>query len=337
MKHASWIVLIFLFWVAGAISANETTVSLQTEPPAQAIQPDRDLVKTTIFLPPNTDYEITIRTPPSHEWFSTDFPVVEDTELYRFQGTTPTGEVGFETIYPIRGKYPIEVTANGKKHALVLHVNEAPSEMRNVAIFLGALFLLGLVGGQIFLRSLRAQSALALILLVGGFSFMMPKPLFAHGNKEAKAAGAILWEQKQGDFSMHVRFDASHAVVGENVAFDIEVQKAGNVLAEPVTVGIETFHMEDETVMFKGKFTAPTGTMKQTLHFFDGAQTQTTFTVEPAPGVFLSAGGVIDVTGVSPPLGVQVKTMILLAVVTFGGMAVGFFLIPGNKIAGEAV
>ena len=341
MKHTVWIfVVVFMLLAQWGVVASEPAVQLQTEPPAHAIQPDRDLVTTTFLLPPNSHYEITIRTPASHWWVSTDFPIVENTQLYHFRGMTPSGEVRFETIYPIRGAYPIEVTANGKTHALSLQISETPAEMRNVAFFLGGLFLLGLVGGQIFLRSHRAKSALATAFLVGGLSFfMLEPPAYAHGNNKDSqhTVASDFWEQTQGDFSLEVRFDPAHAVVGENVAFDIQVKKDGNLLQTPVTVEIETFHMEDEAVMFKGKFTAPSGTMKQALHFFDGAPTRTTFTVEPVPGVLLATYGVIAVEGVSPPAAVHVKTMILLTGVMAAGMAFGFFLIPANKITGEAV
>lgn len=331
-------VLLWISWESVSANVNDFPVSIQTNPAAHLIQPDRDLVKTTITLPPNSEYEIILRTPPSHSWVSTDFPLVENTQLYHFQGVTQTGEVRFETIYPIQGEYPIEVKVNGSKHSLALRVNETPAEIWSMLVFLGVIFLIGIAGGQIFLKSSHAKSALATWAVMIGFSLILGENLaYAHDEKGQKQPGIVHWEQKQDHYSIEVHFDATQAVVGQNVEFDIQIKKDGTLLQESVTVEIETFHLEDETVMFKGAFTSKTGLMQQTLHFFDGAETKTTFTLKALPTGALSTGGVIDVAGVAPPFKVKMKTMALLTLVVLGGMAVGFFLIPRRKMIGEAI
>ncbi len=334
MKWIVWVFFSFIF-SSGHLWAN---VEITTNPSPDHIKPDQDLVETTISLPAKSEYEIIIHTPQSRWWVSTDFPVVEGTQLYHFRGFTEDGKVHFKTIYPIRGEYQIEVIAQGETHKLSLAVNENSSEITNMLIFLGFLFLIGMIGGQIFLRSSRAKTAMATLAMLGMLSVLAPtEQAHAHENQTKEPHQTIHWTQSQGDYSLDVRFDSAQAIVGKNVDFDIQLKKRGELLQTSIIVEIETFRMEDQTTLFKGQFTSKTGQMKQTLHYFDGAETKTTLTVKSLDNLKLSTGGIVDVAGIAPPTKAKFKAMTLLTLVVLGGMAVGFFLIPGRKMIGETI
>jgi len=319
MKWIVWTFFSFMFFI-GSLWAN---VGMTTDPPPDQIKPDQDLVETTLSLPPKSEYEIIIHTPQSRWWVSTDFPVVEGTQLYHFRGFTEDGKVHFKTMYPIRGEYQIEVSTQGDKHKLSLAVNETSSEITNMIIFLGLLFIIGMIGGQIFLRSFRAKTAMATLAMMGMLSVLAPTdPAYAHETKPKAPHQIIHWTQSQGDYSLEVQFDSAQAIVGKNVDFEIQLKKGGALLQTPTIVEIETFHLEDQTTMFKGQFTSKTGQMKQTLHYFDGAETKTTLTVKSLDNLNLSTGGIVNVEGIAPPTKAKFKVMTLLTLVVLGGMAV---------------
>lgn len=332
MKKILWVSLwVFLF--LGNASAQ---VSVTTVPPMDQIKPDADLVETTIQIPPDSSYEIFVRTPPSHWWISTDFPMVENTLLYHFRGFSKTGTVQFKTIYPIRGEYPIELLVNGTKHQVSIQLNETPAELVNMGIFLAALFVIGIVGGQIFLRGAQAKSVSV------GFALFFAVLVFpgmneVYGGHPAPEHKNENWVEKDGIYELQVQFDSGYAVVGDQVDFKITLLSQGKKVEFPYSVEIKTFHMEDETIMFHGEFEADAAETLQTMQFFDGAETKTTFTVFADGKQLVSANGVIDVAGIDPPTSVVVKTMILLSFVLLGGMAIGFFLIPGRKLEPGAV
>ncbi|MGK0291370.1 MAG: hypothetical protein ACI86H_002838, partial [bacterium] len=314
-------------------------VSIETFPTIQKIRPDLDVAKTTLSIPKGSEYKIVMYTPKTHWLISTDFPVVENTILYTFQGYSATGKVTFKTMYPIRGEYQFDVFVNGKKATLNLAVSENPEEKSKLFIFLGVLFLLGVIGGQVFLRSSQAKTALkagiACLFSIFLLSSALPQATYAHSGEKheatKKTVGIQNWSKTVGLYTLQVKFSPKHAVVGKTVDFDIQVKKDGVLLKTPTTIQINTFHMEDQSTMFDGVFTSKTGAMKQTLQFFDGAETRTTFTVTSLSGTKLTVSGKVDVEGIAPPAKSKIKTMTLLSLLIIAGMGVGFFLITGRK------
>lgn len=308
-------------------------VSISTFPVSHQIRPDRDLVDTQFKLPPNSDYEIIVRTPKSNLFISTDFPMVEDTQLYHLKGYSESGQVSFKTIYPIRGVYDFSIKLNGEWQQLQLEINETPNEIKNMIVFLGVLAVIGVLGG-FFLRKITV-TAVALLLMLN-----LTPDLQAHtGEHEIGKKGNLIWETKEEGYHFSVRFDSSRAIVGQSVLFNIQLVNENKILPDPFTVKIQTFHMEDETVMFEGSFTSSETTpqscgfceLGETMQFFDGAETKVTFTATLSNGKTLELDGVIAVEGISPPLSSKIKALTLIMLLVLVGIGIGFFLIPGKK------
>ena len=44
-------------------------------------------------------------------WFTTDFPIVEGTQIFEIRADAPTGKLQLQQMLPIRGNYQLQVTA----------------------------------------------------------------------------------------------------------------------------------------------------------------------------------------------------------------------------------
>jgi hypothetical protein len=337
------LIVLILFLNVDSIFASAT---ISTLPRVERIRPDFDLVDTQIKIEPNSEYEVVVRTPKSHPLISTDFPIVEDTLLYHFRGFTKNGVIRFKTIYPIRGRYDINVSVNGQWEQLTLDIGENPDELRNLTVFLIFLFGLGVFGGVVLQRTARAEreslklSSITTLLVLSLAILFYPNTGDAHsGPHEVEKKGMVQWMARDEAYTLTVRFDSNQAVVGRPVVFDIRLVNENKAIREPFTVNIQTFHEEDQTIMFEGSFSsseisgASCGlcSLSPRLQFFDGAKTRITFTVLFPNGKKMEVDGVIDVEGVAPSVSVKIKTILLVGFLNLAGVAVGFFLIPSGR------
>ncbi len=95
---------------------SQSTVQLQTEPPLEQVIPDDTVVKfqlqalDTFQKPlPNAKVRVRILTPAKTPWFTSDFPIVEGTQLLNLEAISSQGNLEFEQVLPIRGNYSMEV------------------------------------------------------------------------------------------------------------------------------------------------------------------------------------------------------------------------------------
>jgi hypothetical protein len=151
-----------LIWLSKSTPVvSQPTVQLQTEPPLAEVIPDDTVVKFQLQAigteeQPLTDANLKVRilTPAKTPWFSSDFPIVEATELLELEAIAPQGNLEFEQVLPIRGNYTVEVAVNPKvtgafeafNRSLTVIVPENPVKYRNLAIL--AIILLGVGFGS---------------------------------------------------------------------------------------------------------------------------------------------------------------------------------------------
>jgi hypothetical protein len=100
--------------------------------------------------------QIKMMTPEPHPWISTDFPIVEGTELLSLEVPAAQGVVQFEQMLPIRGTYQVLIKVMPMDNAvatplleqvLTVNVPDNPVKFRNFAILAGICTLVGAVGG----------------------------------------------------------------------------------------------------------------------------------------------------------------------------------------------
>jgi hypothetical protein len=151
-----------LIWLSKSTPVvSQPTVQLQTEPPLAEVIPDDTVVKFQLQAigteeQPLTDANLKVRilTPAKTPWFSSDFPIVEATELLELEAIAPQGNLEFEQVLPIRGNYTVEVAVNPEvtgafeafNRSLTVIVPEHPVKYRNLAIL--AIILLGVGFGS---------------------------------------------------------------------------------------------------------------------------------------------------------------------------------------------
>ena len=147
------------------------TVRLTTEPPLNRVVPyeaesetTQQPVKLTLQAIDSTGSPLTnvrmkakLLAPAPTPWFTTDFPIVEGTQLFELQADAPTGQLQLQQMFPIRGNYQLQViatplgTTGGKtiQQNITITVPENSIKYQNFAIVALLLTGAGLAGGWV--------------------------------------------------------------------------------------------------------------------------------------------------------------------------------------------
>lgn len=349
-KHVLFVCLVSvcLFGIAiGRTEASAVTVDIVTTPRLHDIRPDLHLVRVTLHLwqhgaPLQRGHlQLKVTAPPRAALLSTDFPIVEGTDLLVLASTVQDGTFTFAYLFPMRGTYTFDLTITpvpgGPDVAptslrQTARLRENPAEVRHAWLLIVGLFALGGIAGVVLARSAAAREALpaspTLVLLALLASAWAPE--------YAVAEVPPAHQGSQGDaaWRLEVRPTPVSATVGQLVQFTIVLSKDGKVFPQPTQVSIEAHHVEDDNRVFQATTYAPDGRTLQHLQFFDGAPHTVIVTARPANGdattvAPLQAVVEMDVQGVHPPMAIKLRTLALLLSVLVVGMVVGFFL-PGT-------
>lgn len=147
------------------------TVRLTSEPSLDRVVPyeaesktTQQPVKLTLQAIDSTGSPLTnvrmkakLLAPPPTPWFTTDFPIVEGTQLFELQADAPTGQLQLQQMFPIRGNYQLQVTATplgatgGEtiQQNITITVPENSIKYQNFAILALLLTGAGLGGGWV--------------------------------------------------------------------------------------------------------------------------------------------------------------------------------------------
>ncbi len=147
------------------------TVKLTTEPSLDRVVPyeaesetTQQPVKLTLQAIDNTGKPLAnvrmkakLLAPTPTPWFTTDFPIVEGTQIFEIQADAPTGKLQLQQMLPIRGNYQLQVTATpigvvggeAIQQTMTLTVPENSIKYQNFAILALVLTAAGLGGGWV--------------------------------------------------------------------------------------------------------------------------------------------------------------------------------------------
>lgn len=147
------------------------TVRLTTEPSLDRVVPyeaesetTQQPVKLTLQAIDSTGSPLTnvrmrakLMAPAPTPWFTTDFPIVEGTQLFEIQADAPTGKLQLQQMFPIRGNYQLQVTATplgvtggeAIQQTITITVPENSIKYQNFAIVALLLTGAGLGGGWV--------------------------------------------------------------------------------------------------------------------------------------------------------------------------------------------
>ncbi len=338
---------------------SQPTVQIQTEPPLEEVIPDDTVVKFQLqALAPdeqplsNANVRVRILAPAETPWFTSDFPIVEGTELLALEASAPQGNLEFEQVLPIRGNYTMEVAMNPQdtgafeafEQSFPVSVPENAVKYRNLAIL--AIILLGvgfgggwLLGGS---RTVREDE-------------IAPQPVRMLLSGMTVVASAVLllvnWSAEVAASNVEVgAVPTSAAAVAKNQAMQIEllgdtqavvgnlatqaVQVTNPTTGEPITdvqVNVKSVALESDALMFAYQGTPdPTGKLIWQEQFFDGAPHSVTATVTPvenSSGQFtpLQVSQEIEVEGIAPPLLVRFISLSYFTLIFVVGLIAGFW------------
>jgi hypothetical protein len=130
----------------------------QVVPLEQAV-PDQNLVQVDVPVKgaEGTPVRVKMFAPPAQFFPSTDFPVVEGTQLLDGTFMIHDGKVSFQYLFPIRGTYQLVVEGGGLKRLTELDINENPDEVKNSILFITGLIVFGFLCGY-FLTKWRGRA-----------------------------------------------------------------------------------------------------------------------------------------------------------------------------------
>jgi hypothetical protein len=116
------------------------------------------------------------------------------------------------------------------------------------------------------------------------------------------------------------------AQVGD-MAFLVAELRQGERRIQNVHYSLSFQHIEDEQEVFAAETTGPDGRLLWGQQFFDGAEHRVTLRATPANGARfapLQLELIAGVRGISPPMQVMVKSLLLLLAVVAAAMIVGY-------------
>lgn len=127
--------------------------------PLEQAVPDKNLVQVDVPVKgaEGTPVRVKLFAPPAHFFPSTDFPVVEGTQLLDGTFMIHDGKVSFQYLFPIRGTYRLVIEGMGAKRLIELDIEENPDEIRNAVVLISGLIVFGFLCGY-FLTKWRRRA-----------------------------------------------------------------------------------------------------------------------------------------------------------------------------------
>ncbi|VAW15812.1 hypothetical protein MNBD_BACTEROID05-532 [hydrothermal vent metagenome] len=317
------------------------SVEMKTTPTAQSIGPDLDFVHTTLTVKDNNGsivndayVRLHIHSPKGNKIFSTDFPWVENTHLIAYEGYVNNGSLEFDYIYPIRGKYRVDVQAGinpstlSEKQSLSLSVHENPIEFRSLLIFIALLLGFGVIAGFIIGRGAPMKEAafasLILMLSIG----ITPSIAFAdhpaHG-QDAASIGAFTENATNEGINLDFTMNPGAGKVGMLNELTLTAKNSDGQFIANTNFDVKLWHIEDDKPVFSTVLFGKNGQANLNFQFFDGAEHEVRIIATNLLGS-VSLARIVEVEGIHPPISTKVKTTIYFTLIVFLGIIAGLRL-----------
>ena len=218
------------------------------------------------------------------------FPWVEGTTLLVQETFTKEGKLTVSKfLFPLRGTYKIKATAvskDGKSGELntSIYAKQPGFQIRNWALFHGAILLVGLIIGLVYGKSLRKQGKANLsiflmgALLVSIVILLLPGVIAHEGEEAEEEPHKIELVDKQ----VEVRTNPEIPDIGTPTQFNFlfKDEKTGKLL-DNVKVRFKYENQEEKFMVIDTEFVSETGNAALIYGIFDGAPHKLTLDVEP--------------------------------------------------------
>jgi len=338
LAFAASLVCVILWFHSLPSQASQSRVELQTEPPLSQVVPDETLtwirlqaVDSTGQPLSNAQFQLQLFTPAKTPWFTSDFPIVEGTQLLELNAKAPTGKLEFEQLMPIRGSYTLKVQVISLvagafepfEQLLQLSVPERFVKYENAAILVGILIFTGVSSGlvirgnqtvqdgEIAPQSAKLLLSVVTVVAIAVLLFVNISAEFAsaHGHGHTQAASSPSMQRSQ-DLKIHLSGD-QQTTVGQlsNQTIQVINTKTGNPEAN-VLVNAKTIALEDNKLVFGYQDkTDDQGRITWNEQFFDGAPHQVVAEVTLPNKATLQVSHEVEVEGIAPPLYVRLISL----------------------------
>ncbi len=355
--------------LAAPTSLNQPKIQFTTVPPLNQVLPVHQPVTLTMQAVDqhgkplkNVRIHSAIFTPRKTPWFTTDFPIVEGTQLLDLDAIALNGKLQVQQVLPIRGNYQLIVDVqplDGKsfkatQQIIQFAVPENPVKYRNFAILAVILLGAGLGGGWVIggrqnvqpgeiapqqVRLLLSGGILVAIasLLVVNISAELAESHQHHHqaphNQAKNQLSLPLNVQWLGDDSTHV---GQLAVMGVKLSDP----KTG-IAVKDVDLKIKAIQLEhDQTVFVYQGLSDVNGKLIWQQQFYDGASHQVEVEVSPKRSAInkfppFTFSKEIEVEGIAPPLMVRLISLGYFTAILVVGLLLGLWL-RGDHIFGES-
>jgi hypothetical protein len=301
--------------------------------------------------------QIKMVTPEPNPWISTDFPIVEGTELLSLEVPAAQGVVEFEQMLPIRGAYQVFVKVLPMDDAkatpliekvLTVDVPENPVKFRNFAILAGICTLVGAVGGffigqpqeRVEDRRLRPGIPDSVRLLLLGLTLTaMAALIFINVSAEFQGGHSPMPGMANTP-PMHAPLTAQdkeqvlnldgikEARVGRAESFQAKLADRRTGQEIPSAFEVSVINTENNWKLFSIA-TPITNHMRWRQQFFDGSGHRIEVQTPPhTKQTALTTKHSVSVEGIAPPVSVRLKALAYLT----GFVALGLFGTMGLKL-----
>ncbi|MBH8561293.1 hypothetical protein I8748_03730 [Nostoc sp. CENA67] len=363
------IALSILYSLVGVSQTPVPKVQLSTNPPLERILPfeaeaEKPESPVTLTLQAvdgenkplkNALIHLTILTPPSNPWLTTDFPIVEGTKLLQMDAIAPDGKLEFQQILPIRGNYQLQVNVSPLvanafapyEQTLNLKVRENPVKYKYFAVIAAILLSVGLLGGwiiggqeelqqgEIAPQSVRlllsTLTAIAIITLL--FINISAEVAEAHGSGHSSNTEAIAPSvQKSQDLEVRIDGD-KNATVGKlaNLAVQVKDAATGKPIND-VVLQVKAIALEHNLTVFTYKGVPDQeGKLTWLEQFFDGSPHKIEVEATPTSGSSrqfspIKVAQSVEVEGIAPPIYIRLIGLFYFTAIVGIGMGVGLLI-----------
>jgi hypothetical protein len=337
LAFAASLVCVILWFHSLPSHAAQPRVQLQTDLPLSQAVPNETPIQITLQAVDvtgkplsNAQFQLELFTPAKTPWFTSDFPIVEGTQLLELSAKAVSGKLEFEQVMPIRGNYTLKVQViplagafEPFEQLLQLSVPERFVKYKNAAILIGILILTGvgsgwIIGehqivqdGEIAPQSVRLLLSAVIVVAIAVLLFVNISAEFAsahsHGHTQAAISSSM---QHSQDLEMRLSGD-QQATVGQLASQTIQVvnAKTGNPEAN-VAVNAKTTELENDKPIFvyQGR-TDDQGKITWNEQFFDGAPHQVIAEATLPNKTTLQVSHKVEVEGIAPPLHVRLISL----------------------------
>jgi hypothetical protein len=337
------VTIVYFFAVANVFAGENLRVQMATEPPAPNIGPDTDLVRTTLTVigeagqaVPGVFIKLLIHSPQRNPLISTDFPWVEDTPLMAYEGYLPDGILTFDYIYPIQGKYRMEVLAGldpaslSAAGVLSLRLHENRKELKNILVFLALLLGFGVIAGAVIGRGAKARklATACCVLFICGVMVQGRSPMVyaehSHDHSHDAQQTAPIRETASGSgISIDFAMEPGAGKVGMLNTLTFTAKDPQGQWIPDTVFAIKIWHVEDDKPVFLTSLLGKNGQAKLNFQFFDGAEHEIRVTASNAKGQ-AELSRMVEVQALHPPLFVKIKTLLYFVGMVLIGILAGF-------------